>query len=62
MECSKTDNANATEALLQTEIPYGTAEGADTVAETLLEPRAVEMATCVLGAQSKKETDSSVIE
>jgi len=42
-------------ALLQTEIPYCTAEGAHTVAETLLEPRAVEMATCVLGAQSKKE-------
>ena len=55
VECSKTNNANATEALLQTEIPYGTAEGAHTVAETLLEPRAVEMATCVLGAQSKKK-------
>ena len=52
---SKTESANATEALLQTEIPYCTAEGAHTVAETLLEARAAEMATCVLGAQSKKK-------
>jgi hypothetical protein len=56
MEGSKTDNANATDGLLQTELPYCTAGGAHTVTETLLEPRAVEMATCVLGAQSKKET------
>ena len=49
LECSKTDNANATECLLQTE--YCTAEGARTVAKTVLEPRAVEMATCVLGAE-----------
>ena len=55
VEGSKTDNANAIEGLLQSEIPYCTAEGAHTVAETLLEPRAVEMATCVLGAQSKKK-------
>ena len=55
LECSKTYNANATECLLQTELPYCTAEGAHTVAETVLEPRAVEMATCVLGAQSKKK-------
>jgi len=52
---SKSDHAKATEALLQTEIPYCTAEGAHTVAETLLEPRAAEMSTCVLGAQSKKK-------
>ena len=51
VECSKTYNANATECLLQTELPYCTAEGARTVAKTLLEPRAVEMATCVLGAE-----------
>ena len=55
VEGSKTDNANATEALLQTELPYCTAEGAHTVTETLLEPRAVEMTTCALGAESKKK-------
>jgi hypothetical protein len=55
VEGSKTYNANATESLLQTELPYCTAGGAHTVVETLLEPRAVEMATCVLGAQSKKK-------
>ena len=55
MEGPRTDNAKATEGLLQTEIPYCTAEGAHTVAETLLDRRAVEMATCVLGAQSEKK-------
>jgi hypothetical protein len=59
VEGSKTDNANATEALLQTELPYCNAEGAHIVAETLLEPRVVEMATCVLGAQSKKKHENS---
>ena len=34
---------------------YCTAEGAHTGAETLLEPRAVEMATCVLGGESNKK-------
>jgi len=55
VEGSKTDNANATQALLQTELPDCTAEGAHTVAATLLTPCAVEMITRVLGAWSKKK-------
>jgi hypothetical protein len=53
VKSSKTDNENA-RALLQ-DYRIALAGEAHTVAETLIKPCAVGMATCVLGEQSKKE-------
>jgi hypothetical protein len=55
VESSKTGNGDTTDALLQISYRSALQKERNTVVETLLEPHAVEMVTCVLGAGSKKK-------
>jgi hypothetical protein len=58
VKSSKTDNENATEVSYRVSCLTALAAEARTVAETLVKLCALEMATCVLGEESRKKLDT----
>jgi hypothetical protein len=62
VKSSKTDNESATEASYRVSYRIAPAEEAHTIAETLIKPCAIEMATCVLGEQFEKNLKSYKLE
>jgi hypothetical protein len=61
VKSSQTDNENATVASCRVSCLISLAGEAHAVVETLIKPCAVEMATCVLGEQSKKKFDTVLL-